>query len=375
MPLSTDPTLLSLLRSTHTATVRAVLTDSSNAQYDLVITGGSVTIDARRGARRSLSLDVLDTDGTLTGNGYNSALAPFGARIAVYRGVLDPLTQTTPSNLEVQVGDFIVTSVSMKIDEAGVVMASVSAEDGAYAIGRTKFKQALEIPASTRISNVSDSSPGALQRILDNLSGPLSFTRALPTISTTINYKWVGSDPAENPWTPMTLLAQAVGYEIYFNSVGQITASVVPSLVGSADWSYLQDESNVVLSISRTLDAEEIINGVQMAGQDSKTGKVWAEAYQTTGKYGTGTLGIRPIKFDSPYVRNDTVAQTACTRLLNAYIGQPIEWTMIPNPAMDVRDRVRLVDTRLNLDVTALVDAITLPLDAGGSMTVRGRVA
>lgn len=374
MSLSSDPLLLELLRTTHTAISRCVLITPEGVEYDLPVVGGSVTVDARRSVRRSMSLETLDLDGTLTATGYYAPLNPFGAELQAYRGVMLP---DNLGKVEVLLGTFRVTAVDLRIGADGALRVSVSGEDRAYYVSRMRYSRALEVPNGTRISDPSTSAPGVMQRILDNLSGLASFPRSLPTLTSNLgSYKWFGSDPEEDPWFALMQLAQCVGYEVYFTNEGTITASLPPGLTGDPTWEYLQDENNVVLGLSRSLSAENIYNGVQLQSQSGSA--VSGEAYDEDPNSPTSArppFGKRPIRFDNPYLRTVAQARSAASRLLPLYVGQPIRWEQVPNPAMDVRDRVRIVESRLGLDVTAIVDAFTIPLDPGGTMTVEGRVA
>ena len=117
MSLSTDPTFLSLLRKSHVAQSRAELILGGSKFADLEVVGGSVSVDARRGVRRSLSLETLDVDGSLTRAGLSSPLSPLGdTEIKVYRGVVDPSVGAVTANTEVLLGIFRVTSVDQKVD-------------------------------------------------------------------------------------------------------------------------------------------------------------------------------------------------------------------------------------------------------------------
>jgi hypothetical protein len=212
-----------------------------------------------------------------------------------------------------------------------------------------------------------------MQQVLNRVKAN-SLPRNLPTIASSVGtYKWIGSDPQEDPWVALTDLATCIGYELYITADGTITATVPPSITGTIDWEYLQDENNVVLSVSRSMSAEGVYNGVQMQSQSSTY--AYGEAYNRDSLSPTSTvyLGERPFKIESPYVRTANQAEAAAERLLPLYAGQPISWTQVPNPAMDVRDRVRLVEARLGIDATVIVDALTVPLDPGGTMSVEGR--
>lgn len=82
------------VRKPHTATSRADLITDGKVIRELEVHAGAVTADRTAAQMRSFSIDVLDRDGTLLPTGMSSGLAPFGARVQLYRGVRISNTDT-----------------------------------------------------------------------------------------------------------------------------------------------------------------------------------------------------------------------------------------------------------------------------------------
>lgn len=75
------------VRRPHTAVSRCDLITDGKVIRQLEVHAGAVTADRTAAQMRSFSIDVLDRDGTLLPTGMGSDLAPFGARVQLYRGV------------------------------------------------------------------------------------------------------------------------------------------------------------------------------------------------------------------------------------------------------------------------------------------------
>jgi hypothetical protein len=82
------------VRRPHTAVSRADLITDGKVIRELEVHAGAVTADRTAAQMRSFSIDVLDRDGTLLPTGMGSDLAPFGARVQLYRGVRISNTDT-----------------------------------------------------------------------------------------------------------------------------------------------------------------------------------------------------------------------------------------------------------------------------------------
>ena len=367
MPLSTSTTLAALVRSSHIVTARAVATNGATS-LTIPILEGSIQVDARSNVRRTLSLQTVDLDGTLTPTSMAHPLAPFGSEITVWRSATDPATGTT---YEIQQGVFRITSTELTTDDMGTRIAIQASDRAAFVAAQS---------LSTSISLSSGVTTGAaITQILNALPSPIkNWARGSFSSSYTIDLK--GLVAGVDLWQAIVDLSMAEGREVYYDTGGTIQQAVIPTLptVGSITptWSYLEDATNVVLSVKKTLDGNNVSNGVLLIGSGTDlTSGARGEAYDTNLSSPTQVqfFGKRVVRMDSSYVKTPAQATAVAAKLLNLYIGQPVEFEMIPNPAMDVRDLVQIQSTRLGMNLLIVVDGFTLPLAPGATMSVSGR--
>ena len=125
-----------------------------------------------------------------------------------------------------------------------------------------------------------------------------------------------------------------------------------------------------------------VYNAVVARGNNAAGTAIQAVAYdRTTPKRDGGPFSELPVPlfYDTPFVNNQKVAQIiAATRLrtLLRQAARSFDVEMVPNPAIQVGDRLALTVAREVPGLQVLVDALTLPLTAdGGAMTMRVRVA
>lgn len=370
MPLTTDSSLASLLRTSHVVTTTAIAYDSSTgAEYTIPVVGGRVSVDATRSVRRSLTLQTVDIDGTLTPTSDNRVLTPYGTEIRVWRNTIDPATGVTYS---VQQGVFVITGVSLTATDDAGVRIDIKADDRAYLVSSSRLAKTLTLTTGKKISE-------AIAQVLDASPVSANYDRSrLATTSYTIDTKYVQT--GDDPWQVITGLAMAAGQMAYFDVYGRVVTASIPSmddLLAYSDWSYVEDSSNTVVEVSRDFDSDGVVNGVIVIGAGSDfAAAVRGETYDTFLGSPTSSntvYGKRPTRVDSSYIRSAAQAQFVAESMLPLYVGQKVDFSMVPNPAMDVHDIVEIESTRLGFRTNVLVDSIDLPLEPSGTMRVTGR--
>ena len=60
--------------------------------------------------------------------------------------------------------------------------------------------------------------------------------------------------------------------------------------------------------------------------------------------------------------------------LLDTVRGQIVNLSIVPNPALDVGDVIRVISADTYLDSLAVIDTITIPLSVGGEMQITARM-
>lgn len=380
MPVvDTSSPLWSAVTASHRVRIRVEVWDATSSLTTLYPVDGSVTIDATRAVRRNLSLTVADTDGTLTPTSRDSLLAPFnGNEIKVWRGV----TYLDGTYDEAPLGVFRITDVQVSRNENGISL-SISGEDRAWWMSRLLYTTATVIEptnVATVITNV----------INDRMGSTVPVSAA--------STDWVsprmqpGVDGWTDPWGFCRDLANTAGMEAYFDANGIATVAGIPNIDGPAIATFSEDaNTGVMLDLSRSMSIDTTPNGYRVVAESSIIKTPWRSiawdddalsptyrdpnvpeqpSLPTDVVVEQSTPLIAPLSDGSP---NTEQTQTMAQAMLQTVIGQPITLTAVPNPALDVRDRISVVSTRLGVSTTAMIDSITIPLSADGSMTITAR--
>lgn len=360
------------VRGSHRVRIRCEIWSAAGVQLATVYpTGGSVTVDARRGVRRNLSITLIDTDGTLTPKSPNDALAPFaGNEIYIWRGI----TYGDGTTEEVPLGVFRIVSVDVSRGPEGITL-DVSGEDRAWTISRRTLTSVLTISSGTLITD-------ALTTILTDRYPLLATPTFTPTTFTTPQLT-PGADGQTDPWDYCRQLANAAGHELYFAADGTLTTSPIPNLASSPSVAtFAEGADGVTLDLSRSLSIDGIVNTLTVSAEGTQVGDLtWSSTAQDTDPLSptnvTSAYGIvkelisTPFPLGSPTDTGQT--DYMASSLLQTYIGQPFDMTVIPNPTLDVRDVIRVQSPRLGIDTVAMIDAITIPLDPTGTSSITAR--
>jgi len=312
-------------------------------------------------------MTTVDTTGALLPVGTNALLAPYGSEITVSKIVTDPATGTSYT---LQQGVFRIASVSLSTDASGGVKIDITGDDRAAYISRQRFSSVLTLTSGRTINQ-------AISDVLDNLDGTArAYPRSLAASTYTIDSKYVLMD--QDPWQTICDLALAAGQEAYISHLGVVTTVSIPSMdaLATPTWTYLEGSTNVVVDVSRTLDGTAVRNGIQLSGTNIGTGSFRSDVYDTSSSSPTNSasvFGKQPETIDSSYVRTQAQATAVAQTLLSTVVGQPLEFSIVPNPAMDVGDVVQVQSSRLGFISNMLVDTIDMPLEPTGVMRVTGR--
>lgn len=370
MALRASDLFATTVRDSHIARVRCEIYDASGTyQTTIYPTSGSVTIDARRGVRRNLDLTLIDLDGTLTPQSPSSLLAPFaGNEIYVWRGI----TYGDGTVEEIPLGVFRIVSVDVSRGPEGITL-DVAGEDLAWAIARRTMTDVLRIANGTNLAT-------AIQTILEDRMPNLTY--ALASTAYTSPQLTPGADGQTDPWEYCRALANAAGQELFLDPSGTVTTTSIPSLSSTdAAVTFAEDEDGVTLDLSRSLSVDGIVNTLVVSAEGTDVGNLtWSSTAQDTDPQSPTNVSTYPVTkelISTPFVKgspSDTAQTDAmAAALLQTYIGQPFEMTIIPNPTLDVRDIIRVTSSRLNLDTTAMIDAITIPLEVTGTSSITAR--
>lgn len=362
----TNPTAWDLaVRNSHVVTLRCELWSGGAKLLDLYPDSGSVTVDARRAVRRSVTITLADYDGTLTPTASNLTLAPYGNELRLFRGI----NYGDGTSDEVPLGVFRITETSVSYGDEAVSL-SITGEDRARVIQARPFSTAYVVAASVNFADVltgivSDRLPGVEMNVT-------------PTTYATPGSRPLGFGPDSDPWADVQTIAQSLGHEAYFDAYGAFTTSPIPSLDSSTPVASFADDSvGVTISIDRTLSSDAISNGVTFTAEGSHlllplVSTVWDDD-STSPFRRTGPLGERPADVSSSWIVSQAQCDDAAAAEYQAVRGQTVTLSIVPNPRLDVRDVISITSSELGIDSTAIVDTLTIPFDIGSPMQITAR--
>lgn len=359
--------------SSHTATLRCEVWNGAQYLTTLYPTDGSVEVDARRSVRRSLSMTVVDTDGTLLPTSETALLSPFaGNEVLVWRGV----RFNDGSVAEVPLGVFRITHVAVQTGDEGTQL-SISGEDRSWTIARRKFKSTFPVADNTNITT-------AIANVMADRAPEFSTAGLAATDYTlTALVPGISSDVYADPWQFCQQLALAAGQELFIDPYGVIATQTITDLSNTQTVAEFTTDrsSGVLLDLQREFSVEGVYNTVVLTVEGTGVG---ARGWQVTvtdndsnSPSRVSLYGEAPYELSTPFIKGSAsdTEQTSFVagKVLQTVMGQPFTFTCVPNPALDVRDVVRVQNTTVGVDTRAVVDSITIPFGASEPMTVNAR--
>lgn len=414
-PVSQD--FKNAVRQAHTVTIRAEVWRPADEVklLDLEPLSGQVDIDGRRAVRRTCSLSVAAPDPvvtvtTLPGSytygqvaaqyvTYNvavasaktyaviglfgvsettvtdagivpdtsaDALTPFGNEIRLWRGIRYEGTNRVE---EVPLGVFVITSVEVQTTAQGTTV-QVQGSDRSLRIQRARWTEPYQVAGASVES--------AIASVLSDRWADV--TTALDTTSRTVTRATFGTDTNSDPWADAGKLAEAAGFDLYFDGDGIARLTEIPDYENATpDATYAEGADAVVLSLTRGISVSDTYNGVIATGEgaelaDTFRGEVWDED-DSSPTYRFGPFGQVPRFFSSPLITSNEQAQAAAAALLARGKGavESISWTQVCDPSLDAGDLIAVTNSATKVNTVLVLDRLTVPLDATRPMQAVAR--
>lgn len=357
----------------HAAPVRVLLSNRTvlgSGMLELHPVDGEVKADSRQAVRRQLSMTLVD-DGTLipgTGKSLTprdprlDVLGPFsGSLIYAYRGIrTDSVDEMFP------IGVFTPTQVTVSDSGSGPQIV-VDADDASSLLMRPWTEQYVIAGGSNTSS--------ALEQLLRDKGArrleiaPSSFQTGRITFGT------VGTE--SNPWQDAIALAQAAGMDLGMTANGTIRARDFADPDDPAVLRLAAGPGGVIVDGPTQVTAQgAAVNRVAVNVQNTDaevplTGKAQAAAgspLDPAGPYGPNEASV-----DNSTILTQAQANAAAKAILSSVIGINIEVGVIPLPFLDVEDVVQVVDESIGMNLTGVVDTLTVPLSPDGVMALTVR--
>ncbi|MGH3096798.1 MAG: DUF5047 domain-containing protein [Streptosporangiales bacterium] len=327
---------------------------------ELAVVDGNVQLDSTASIRGTLDL-------TTDGRGWqpqpaNSKLMPYGTEIHAARGLI---VNGAPEY--VSLGYYRIAGVDQ--DDAPDGQLRISGQDRSSVLADAKLLEATQFRAGSTVYHifnrlVRDVLPG--QEIeFDYLAGTDQLTRQLVL---------GGSGGSNDRWAFLSDLATSRGKYAYFDYRGVLVVKSPPD-ADDPVWEANAGEDGVLVSAGRSVDRSGLYNAVVVTGQGADTeNPVRAVAFDAdpdSPTYWQGDFGQVPRFESSSTVGTVQQASLAAQTILQRSIGLPlsVDFTAVPNPALETLDPVRLVYPRGGGSRTHVMQQVTVPLTADGTLS------
>jgi hypothetical protein len=406
------PEFLKAIRYTHNSTVRVEVRSAGRTVLILYPNNGSVNVDSRNLARRTMNLTLSDdsTRSTLVRvpifNTYSdvatdyvdydsvldfasaypvikfisrfdvdlppaefvpetgfSPLSPFGNEIYIWRGI----EYSDGSVEDVPLGVFIITNVEVTDNDQGVTI-SVNGVDRALKVARNRWTA----PYVAETGNLVDILTDVLVDRFTDIE--IDF----PEVDLEINQ--VVFQTGSDPWAGAVSVAEKSGYDLFFDAEGVCKLQPFPDpSTATASTFYIENEEAMLLGINRRITTEYTYNGVILTAEGTRMlvpyrAEVWDDDVNSP-TYRYGPFGEVPIFLTSTLLTSIEVAESTAQKLLGRYTGaaEEISWAQVVNPAHDVYDIVQIQNSGARVNVVLIIDSMTIPLSPTDSMSAKAR--
>ena len=368
-PISND--FANAIKHSHTIVTKAeVLNSNYVLQGVLQPTQGNVRVDRENDIRRRCTVELVDPTGNLTPSDASDLIHPLSNnRLRLFRGV------KLPNGTEEMVSLGVFDIFDSTIDDSGErVTINLVGFDLSKSVQRARLLNNYVVPVGERYDL-------AIRSLLSYQVPTLSFN--IPTINfltPPLVFGSNGNQPGGDPWKYASEMAQAVGYDIYFDIQGVVNMTPIPNpATDPVVWNYSEGEDSMLLYVDKKLSKEEVFNQVVVTGDNSFSDElIRAEAKDTNPNSPTyifGPYGSVPTFLYSEYVTTVAQAQQVADARLRQVLGmtEGLQIITTPNPAHEVGDIVTVKRDRIQVDANYVIDKFNVSLNhnVANNMTLR----
>lgn len=356
---------LDALTRSHRIAVRADLLLSGHAAAEfpdgLPLSGGTVTLDRTAEIRGHCDITIAGTQ--FVPISAFDPVTPFGAELQLWRGI----NLSTGPQL-VSLGIFGIQDT--KTDDVGGQL-QITGLDRAQLVKDADFETTAVVRAGTNygvaIQTLINAGVAGLQyrfSDVDDLTPLLVF------------------DPdSDNRWASVKEMATSIGCDLYFDGDGACVLTPTPDPRSDPVAALTDGDGGVIVTASKDWSRDPAYNAViayssNPANSGTPPRAVVRDLDPTSPTYYNGPFGKKPLKYSAPFT-SQTQAINAATAKLRTSIGiaQSVDFSAVPNPALEPGDVVAVRRVSLGLDEVDVIDSLTIPLDASTAMSgnVRAR--
>lgn len=209
--------------------------------------------------------------------------------------------------------------------------------------------------------------------VLDRLPDQKAFNLASTTrVTPPLLY---GAQQGGDPWQDLQELAQAIGFEAFFDAAGTFVCRPVPDpRTGDPVWQFDEAANPTVAEAERQFSSDQTFNDIVVVGQSTSTQNPFtAEAYDDDPSSPTYVLGpygrvTQRLTF-SLITSQDQAQDTADAALFNSLgAADTVTLTVVPMPALEPGDIVKVVCSNIRANGTYMINSMTTPLSPADPM-------
>lgn len=356
---------LSTLRGSHVIAVRATILDSFQtgtqpSGVEVELTAGTVTLDSTAAVRGSADI-------TVKGDGQwpvaaADLLAPYGNEVFLERGIA--------------FGNGIVEYCSL-----GYFRLETPGQD-------LPPNGPIRVTAKDRMQAIIDARRLAPMQLLATQTNGDVVSQLVLEVYPDATIEWDDATDADllgrnilvedKRYEPLDDLITSLGKVWYWDHRGVLVIADPPDPTDPV-WDVTAGAGGVLVSAKRELTRVGVYNAVVATGESaddtSPARGVAIDNDPSSPTYYYGRFGPVPRFYSSPLLLNDAMAAAAAETLLRQSLGLPysVDFTSIPNPALEPLDPVRITYSNGGSPETHVIERLTIPLSEDGALTASTR--
>lgn len=347
----------------YTLATEAVVIDTTDTETTVPIVDGTVTLDQTAAVRGRCDVSIVD-DGTLglVPDTPSSLLAPYGNEIRLSRGIQYP-----DGTVElVPLGVFRVQDAEVVDSPGEGLQIRLAGLDRAQRIIDARFEEPYNVTAGT---NYSTAILNVIQAAWPDV--PYDLT------STALTTPALIAQEGDDRWKFAQDMATAMAMRLYFDGDGTLT--LAPAVLASPVTTLAEGEGGVLVSAGRRWTREGTFNRVIATGENtSETAPargVATDENALSPTYYYGPFGRVPRFYSSPFITTDAQATSAAHKILDDELGtsEQVNFGALVLPHLEPGDTATITRARSGIDEDHVIDTLTIPLNATGTMTGQTR--
>lgn len=350
---------LAEIKQSHTVAVEVNLYGTDGSITPLEISDGSVNLNATSAVRASCDLTVPGLE--WVPKGPTDDLAPYGSEINIRRGV----RYSDGTSELVSLGWFGIQDAETSDDGNGII-TTVSGYDRSQDVINAKFENSYTVASGTVFSEA------ILTVVLDGRPGT-TFQPSLPTASTISIGRDIAAQAGDDRWEFAQGLAKAIGMSLYFDADGHL--ALRPYAGSGVMDTLVEGEDGVLVSAGRSWSRANAKNRWVVTGEsvegENVIRAVTTDENPSSPTYYNGPFGRCPDFYMHPDIQSIEQAQTVANSLKAQNLGaaSTVNFGIIPNPALEPEDTVRITRQDAGINENHILDSVTIGLGASETMT------